>query len=89
MLPIKNMKPLLSEIGLPFWQTFFYNFLALFILWIYVAIQTTIRTNSHIRHIKLPDRYKVLMVRDSINNNKMTPTLSIRNMAPLLRRLCY
>jgi hypothetical protein len=43
-----------------FW--FFYLFFE------YAAFEIVISTNSHARHIKLPERSTVLMVHDSINN---------------------
>jgi hypothetical protein len=63
MLPIRNKKPPLSDIGLPFSQTLLYKFLLLFRFWICATFQIIISINCNIR------RSKVVMVHDSINNN--------------------
>jgi hypothetical protein len=58
MLPIRNKEAPLSEIGLPFLDPSFSTFWVLFIFLLYAAFEIVISTNSHSRHITLPERKK-------------------------------
>jgi hypothetical protein len=52
-------------------------------IWIYAAFEIITSTNSHTKPLKLGDGNKVRMVRDSMYNKKMAPTLKIQNLVPL------